>query len=145
MSDAAAVARQWASQQLLLKFFLLLDEKRYEEVAVLFDVDGIWERPSSTCSGQDEILAALRARPAQRSTHHVVSNFLIQDDDGRTVKASCLLTTYAADVSPPGSAPALVDSLAGLYRAHATLSTDGGEPRLIRLKLASAWTSDRIR
>lgn len=144
MSDAAAVARQWACQQLLLRFFLLLDEKRYEEVAALFDVDGSWERPLSTSSGQDEILTALRARPVQRSTHHVVSNVLIEHDDGHAVKASCLLTTYAADVSRPGSAPSLVDSLAGLYRAHATLSTDGGEPRLTRLELVSAWSSARV-
>lgn len=138
MSDATAAARQWDCQQHVLRFFQLLDARRYDDIVALFAADGAWVRPASTASGRGEILAALEGRPAQRDTRHVVTNFIVENDGGGQVQASCLLTTYAVDMARAG-APALAEAVAGIYRAVATMRTDGDVPSFIRLELAPVW------
>ncbi|RYG07034.1 MAG: hypothetical protein EON92_19095 [Burkholderiales bacterium] len=134
--NGQAFASQWAGQQLLIRFFHLLDAKRHEELVALFSQDAVWERPGASLSGHEEITASLRARPAQRVSHHVVSNFLVAREDGEVLHASCMLSTYAVDAPQPGVAPQLVGSFIGLFKVDAELGMGGDRPCIVRLQFA---------
>jgi hypothetical protein len=133
--------RQWACRQQLVHFFDRLDARRYEEIPPLFDGQGVWARPGAVLQGRDAILAALLQRPANRRTRHIVANFLVDADRAGEVDARCMLATFAVD--DEAASPRLVDALAGLYLARATLSCAGGETRFLRLELSPEMTIDR--
>jgi 3-phenylpropionate/cinnamic acid dioxygenase small subunit len=141
----SAAARGWACQQHLLRFFQMLDANDYDAVVGLFEADATWQRPGASIQGHEAIRAALQERPANRVTRHVVTNMLVTQDDGPTVRVNCLLTTYAIDEPQSGVSPRLVDTLAGIFSADGSLRFDAGEPRISHLALAPHWTFERGR
>lgn len=131
-----AFARQWACQQLLIRFFHLLDAKRYDELVELFSRTGVWDRPGSALSGHEEIANSLRGRSAHRVSQHIVSNFFVPKEDEAMVYASCTLSTYAVEAPQPGVAPGLVDSFLGLFNVNAVIRMDDDPPCIVHLQLA---------
>lgn len=141
----ADVARQWTCQQLLVRFFQLLDAQRYDALVALFDVDGTWERPESVMLGRAEIAATMAERPAGRDTHHVVSNYLVQSDDGAVLMASCLLSTFVVDAATVNLRPRMEEAFTGIFKAHAGMRIENGVARIWHLQLAPAVVFSRPR
>lgn len=136
--EAAAAARQWTCQQHLLRFFHHLDAKRYEEASELFHPDGVWLLPGSSFRGRDHVLAALRQRPAERTTCHVASNALVMRDDDSGVHMICLLTTYAVE-SAAAATRTRADTAVGLFRASAWMHVDRAQGSISQLEMAPIW------
>jgi hypothetical protein len=135
----AAAETQWDCQQLLLKFFHLLDAQRYGELVPLFDEDGVWSRPGAVMRGHSQIAAALQQRPAHRLTRHLVSNFLVLQDRLDRVEAVSHLTTYAFERATVESAPTPpeVQGPTGIFTAKASFRlTSDGVIRISTLDLA---------
>jgi len=77
-------AIEWDCTQLLIRFYGLLDEKRYEEMAGLFADDGVWVRLGKELVGGPAIVAAMAERD-DWLTAHLVSNIRIDIIDADTV------------------------------------------------------------
>ena len=52
-----------------------LDHKNYDALVALFTTDGAFIRTGVRLQGPEEILAAMRQRPAEQFTRHVTTNF----------------------------------------------------------------------
>ena len=73
-----------------------LDHKDYPAVAALFAPDGVFIRTGVRLEGQDNILAALRQRPADQFTRHITTNFHFTHVDDACAKAVFYNQSYFA-------------------------------------------------
>lgn len=62
----------------MTRFFHHLDRGHHEAVAALMAEDGIWVRQGKELVGPGAVLEALRARPADFVTRHLLSNLLVE-------------------------------------------------------------------
>ncbi|MFY3284964.1 nuclear transport factor 2 family protein [Achromobacter xylosoxidans] len=97
-----------ACEAVVLAFFHALDTRRHEAAASLIAPDGTWLRQGQLLAGPREVLAALEARPPQRTTCHVITNLRLLEYDGSRAMVGYFLTAYDSDPQVQGGAPRLV-------------------------------------
>ena len=105
-----------ACEAVVLTFFHALDTRRHDAAAVLMAPDGVWMRQGKRLCGPQEVLAALNARAAERSTCHVITNLRLeaveQSSDAEHTPARAtvgyFLTAYDSVPQEQGGAPRLV-------------------------------------
>ena len=93
---------QQACSNITLSFFYFLDNRRYADVAALMAPDGVWVRQGAELKGGDAIMSALEARPATRTTCHIVSNIRVEvskQPGKRHARVLFYLTAYDNDAS----------------------------------------------
>lgn len=95
-------------EAVVLAFFHALDTRRHEAAAALIAPDGTWLRQGQLLTGPREVLAALEARPPQRTTCHVITNLRLLEYDGSRAMMGYFLTAYDSDAQVQGGAPRLV-------------------------------------
>ncbi|QKI73157.1 SnoaL-like domain-containing protein [Achromobacter xylosoxidans] len=97
-----------ACEAVVLAFFHALDTRRHEAAAALIAPDGTWLRQGQLLTGPREVLAALEARPPQRTTCHVITNLRLLEYDGSRAMVGYFLTAYDSDAQVQAGAPRLV-------------------------------------
>jgi len=80
--------------QVLHGLFQDLDARRYDAVVGGFTPDGRWLRQGVWQSGRVAIAAALRERPADVETCHVISNAFVTACEGDTATLEAYMTAY---------------------------------------------------
>lgn len=97
-----------ACEAVVLAFFHALDTRRHQAAAALMAPDGTWLRQGQMLAGPGEVLAALEARPPQRTTCHVITNLRLLEHSGSQATVGYFLTAYDSDPQAQGGAPRLV-------------------------------------
>ncbi|MGS1108326.1 nuclear transport factor 2 family protein [Achromobacter anxifer] len=97
-----------ACESVVLEFFHALDTRRHEAAAALMAEDGVWHRQGRRLAGRAEILQALNARAAERSTCHVITNLRLVELAGARATVGYFLTAYESVPHEQGGAPRLV-------------------------------------
>jgi hypothetical protein len=106
---------EWDCTQLLVRFYGLLDEKRYEELADLFADDGVWVRLGRELVGGPAILAAMSERD-DWLTAHLVSNIRIDIIDADTAETTQYVTLYRHEGWSEADGPVAVVPPLGILR-----------------------------
>lgn len=111
------------------RFFHHLDRGDYAGVAALIAEDGVWVRQGKELVGPGAVLDALRARPADFVTRHLLSNVLVDiTGDGEATVAYELSVYGQTGAEPP---------------RHLSIMT--GEDRLVRTEAGWRIRSKRAR
>lgn len=105
-----------ACEAVVLTFFHALDTRRHDAAAALMAPEGVWMRQGKRLCGPQEVLAALNARAAERSTCHVITNLRLEaveqasDAEHNPTRATVgyFLTAYDSVPQEQGGAPRLV-------------------------------------
>ena len=91
-------------EQMILRFFLHLDEQEYDQLATLMAPSGTWLRNNVLLKGPGGVREAMRARPVGFTTRHLITNMAIDVVDDDHADATYYLTVFAhsGDVKPTG-------------------------------------------
>jgi len=103
-SSAAAAVLPALTQQ-LHRFFHGMDARRYEDMLALFTDDARWLRQGQWLVGKPAIEAALRARPADQDTRHLMSNAHVAELDGDHAVLEACMTAYRYPAATEGVLP----------------------------------------
>lgn len=125
MDRDKARAIEWDCTQLLVKFYNLLDQKRYQEMAALFTADGVWVRLGKELVGPSGILDAMNERE-DWLTAHLVSNIEINVIDDNRAETMQYVVQYRAENYDPASGPAPVVPPMGVLRHRDRVVRDDG-------------------
>ena len=136
-------AIEWDCTRLVIDFYRLLDEKRYDELIALFAHDGVWVRLGEELIGAQAILAAMAER-ADWLTVHVVSNIAIDIIDSDNVESTQYVTLYRHEGREEAAGPAPVVPPLGVLRHRDRLIRLDGLWKLKR-KSSRAIMADRRR
>jgi hypothetical protein len=79
--------------QLISRFSHYIDSGRYQELALLFTEDGIFDRVGQVLNGRDAILEAMRNRHSFL-TRHMVSNVLFTHIDAQEARATMYVANF---------------------------------------------------
>lgn len=104
----AAVQTRAACEAVVLEFFHALDTRRHADAAALMADDGVWLRQGQRLAGPAQVLDALNARAAERSTCHVITNLRLLDVSDTHATVGYFLTAYDSVPDVQGGAPRLV-------------------------------------
>jgi hypothetical protein len=85
----------------LVRFFHYLDRRAYEKLAGLMTTQGVWHRRGTELVGAEGVLAALRERPPDFVTRHLLSNVVVDWTDSDSATVSYELSVYARDSAKP--------------------------------------------
>ena len=118
-------AIEWDCTQLLIRFYHLLDEKRYGELADMFADDGVWVRLGQELVGGAAILAAMSERD-DWLTAHLVSNIRIDIVDADSVETTQYVTLYRHEGRGEALGPAPVVPPLGILRHRDRLAREAG-------------------
>ncbi len=89
-----------ACQRVIHDAAAFVDGNDFSAFCGLFTEDGQLQRPDgSILKGREAILAAYKARPAQRMSLHVISNTRFRDVTENDCRATSLVTLWASDSS----------------------------------------------
>jgi len=88
------------AQRTIHRFFHCLDGREYGGLVALVADDGVWMRQGKELRGPAAVAEALRTRPADFTTIHVVSNLLLDGDEARLAG-----TFYATVFAHSGETP----------------------------------------
>lgn len=89
-------------ERLIYRFFLNLDERRYADLADLMAPDGVWHRQGKALKGPDQVLEALKLRPAGAVTRHLITNVVVDlVDDARGHATHYLAVFFHGAEKPP--------------------------------------------
>jgi hypothetical protein len=116
---------EWDCTQLVLKFYGFLDEKRYDELAELFEKDGAWVRLGKELVGKGQIRDAMRERD-DWLTAHVVTNIRIDVVDEDHVDTTQYITLYRHEGWDTSMGPAPVVLPLGILRHRDQLVREAG-------------------
>ncbi|MFM0045590.1 nuclear transport factor 2 family protein [Paraburkholderia sediminicola] len=113
---------EFALTLLLNRFFVYLDDRKYDELIRLFAANGVWHRQGVTLEGPAKILDALQARPADLTTRHLLTNVVPVVESADSVQAVMYITVFA-DNGPqqPSPLPMALPLQVGVYRARFVL------------------------
>lgn len=103
-----AMQTRAACEAVVLEFFHALDTRRHADAASLMADDGVWMRQGQRLMGPAQVLDALNARAAERSTCHVISNLRLLDVSDTRATVGYFLTAYDSVPDVQGGAPRLV-------------------------------------
>lgn len=116
MLDAETIRGiEWDCQRLILEFYGLLDDKRYDALADLFAEDGVWVRLGHELVGPAGIKHAMAERDSWL-TMHVVSNLRIKVIDAYHAETVQYVTLYRQEGIDPNAGPPPVVMPLGLLR-----------------------------
>lgn len=115
-----------------------LDERDFEGLRELFDVDAQVHTPGGTARGHDALVDQARHRhSAPTGIQHIVTNRMIDVDGDRAEVRANLLVAFAG-AGPADPSPFL---LGEVYRFRFVRTADGW--RISRLSSAPVWTLNR--
>jgi hypothetical protein len=86
---------------ILVRFFHYLDRREYEKLAALMTKQGVWHRRGTELVGPEGVLTALRSRPADFVTRHLVCNVVVDWPGRDLATVSYELSVYAQDGTKP--------------------------------------------
>jgi hypothetical protein len=94
-------------QDVILRFFLHLDEQEYEPLAQLMAPEGTWLRNGVLLKGPEGVLEAMRARPAGFTTRHLITNIIIDASGEDRADATYYMTVFVhtGEARPAGPVP----------------------------------------
>lgn len=136
-------AIEWDCTRLVTRFYGLLDEKRYDEMAALFAEDGVWVRLGRELVGPAAIVAAMAERE-DWLTAHVVTNIRIAVTDADSAETTQYVTLYRLEGVDAADGPAPVVPPLGILRHRDTLVRVGDDWKFKR-KTSRAIMTDRSR
>lgn len=143
MDRNEARAIEWDCTQLLIKFYNLLDQKRYEELTDLFAPDGVWVRLGEELKGPAGILEGMRERE-DWLTAHLLSNAQITIQDADNATTYQYVTLYRVEGHDPAKGPGGITLPMGVLCHRDTLVRIGGEWKF-RRKTSKAVLANRER
>lgn len=96
-------AAEWACASVATRFFHELDRNNYAGLARLLAPDGRWIRQGTELAGPEAVLRALEARPAERTTRHILANVVadVVAAEGRATVGYDLLVYTGGGTAPP--------------------------------------------
>jgi uncharacterized protein (TIGR02246 family) len=98
--EITAWIAQQACRDLVVQAAACIDAQDYEAFAALFLPDGELQRPGdSRLQGRAAILAAYRARPADRITRHVVTNMRVDLESESLARVSSLVLLWSGSLT----------------------------------------------
>jgi hypothetical protein len=122
MPDARA-AIQHAVRDVILRFFLHLDEKEYDQLVKLLAPDGTWLRNGTLLTGPDAVLETMHRRPPGFTTRHLITNILVQPTDEQHAAATYYGTVFAhiGHAQPTGPVPIELPVHVSIFRQKMVL------------------------
>src|SRR6187549_3051530 len=75
----------------------IIDESRYDDLASIFTVDGVFARPTvpdEPIKGRDTIVAAFKKRPASKIAQHLVLNIRVRLTGQDTAEGTSSIMLY---------------------------------------------------
>lgn len=126
------VAREWACHQALLRFFYCLDERRYQEVAALFDDKGTWQRQGKQHTGPEEVMAMLQTRSATQVVRHAVTNVLTDGGGADSIQVRSYVTGFLYDSGREETMPVAIDMPFRFFVSETELRFNGADVRIAR-------------
>lgn len=118
--------------QALYRTYHALDASDYEAVAAGFAEDGEWLRQGKLLKGRGAIVEALRARPANRVTVHLIQNPVVDLEGEGEARLVYLLTAYRHDAPSPLSGPAPLDRPLSIALQEERMVRTGGRWLVVR-------------
>jgi hypothetical protein len=116
---------EWDCSRLLVRFYNLLDQKRYQEMAALFTSNGVWVRLGKELVGPKGILEAMNERDDWLTTH-LVSNIEINVIDATHAETIQYVVQYRAENYDSASGPAPIPPPMGVLCHRDQLVCDAG-------------------
>jgi hypothetical protein len=107
MNHASRRDIEWECTKLIHAYAHLIDAQKWEEVADLFDAEGLMTRPTAPDQpivGRDNILSHLKARPP-RATRHVSANILVRAESESAAAAESVVLLFSGVPDPVGGLP----------------------------------------
>jgi ketosteroid isomerase-like protein len=84
---------------LVMRFFRGLDTRDHAAVAALMAPDGVWVRQGKPLNGPAAVMAALKQRPVNRVTCHLITNVWAEHFDAQRARLNFYLTAYEGSVT----------------------------------------------
>ena len=120
---------------LMVRSFVLLDDRRYEPLAGLFGDDGEWVRGGKPCVGSQEIVRSLNERPNDIVIRHLLTNVDVSATGPDSAEGVGYFLVYKA--KGDGGLPPLPAPLASpemVAEVHDRYQRRGGEWRIKQRK-----------
>jgi hypothetical protein len=83
--------------QLINQLFYFLDQSDYEPLVALFDPKGVLHRQGEILRGSEQIMQAMKKRPATQRIRHVISNGFIESQSEEVVNFLAYMVAYRFD------------------------------------------------
>ncbi|HVV92492.1 MAG TPA: nuclear transport factor 2 family protein [Hyphomicrobiales bacterium] len=115
--------------RVLLRLFLALDERRYDDVAASFLENGMWHRRGQALSGPGEVRRAMAERPATARVRHVITNLVVTPRGPDVADFILYLSAYTHD-GPVDAAPPVPATLWMLFVVTGTMASSDGAWRI---------------
>jgi hypothetical protein len=96
-------------ERLIYRFFLHLDERRYADLCALMAPRGVWHRQGKALQGPDEVLDALKLRPAGATTRHLITNVIVDITGAASAEATHYLAVFFHGADTPPSLPVRIE------------------------------------
>jgi hypothetical protein len=122
MDDVARLLIERACEKLVLRFCVLVDGYRHEELAALWAEDAVWETWRGPVEGRAAIRAYLDAKAQTETTIHIAQNVLIEVHDERSASGTAVFTYHGTRRNDPAS---LAPRVVGRYFDRFTLTAEG--------------------
>jgi hypothetical protein len=120
-----------ACSKLISQFAVFNDAGRHEDLVNLFIEDGRYARPTDPenyVTGKTAILAAFKARPADKLTRHLITNVVVDVSSPITAQGICYVTLYTGSTAVPAEKFGFVANakqLIGEYLDEFVLTEEG--------------------
>ncbi len=93
----------------IYRFFLYLDERRYDDLCALMAPRGVWHRQGKALQGPGEVLEALKLRPAGATTRHLITNVIVDMVDTTRAQVTHYLAVFFHGAEKPPSLPVPIE------------------------------------
>ncbi len=109
----------------------IIDESRYDDLALIFSEDGVFARPTvpdEPISGRATIVAAFKKRPANKIGQHLVLNIRVNLTGADTAEGTSSIMLYMSDTDTPfenGKGRKAVGPVLGVYRDRYVRTAEG--------------------
>lgn len=122
MDDAQRLLIERTCEKLVLRFCVLVDGYRHEDLTALWTDDAVWETWRGPLRGRAAIRAYLDAKAQTDTTIHIAQNVLIDVHDERTASGTAMFTYYD---TRRNDAASLVPRVVGRYFDRFALTSEG--------------------
>ena len=143
MNRESRLLIEWDCRQLVINFYMFLDEKKYTELANLFAEDGVWVRLGVDLVGPEAIVAKMAEREDWLTTH-LVSNVRFEVNSADEVHTTQYVTLYRHEGWKKEEGPAPVVMPLSILRHQDQLVRINQEWKFKR-KMSQAIMTDRNR
>jgi SnoaL-like domain len=115
-------------ERTIYRFFLYLDERRYDDLCALMAPNGVWYRQGKALRGPVEVLEALKLRPAGATTRHLITNVIVDMIDDTHAQATHYLAVFFHGAEKPPSLPVPIElpRHISIFREEFTRTTSDG-------------------